>query len=66
MFKVALVAFLVFSASFSSSIVDNLLSDNSAKQSLTAAVRGFPTKIQFFQPNSKLIGNFVRTIFLKN
>ena len=34
MFKVTLVAFLVFSASFSSSIVDNLLSDNSAKRAM--------------------------------
>ena len=33
MFKVTLMAFLVFSASFSSSIVDNSLSDNSAKTS---------------------------------
>ena len=34
MFKVTLVAFLLFSASFSSSIVDNLLSDNSAKRAM--------------------------------
>ena len=32
MFNVTLVAFLVFSASFSSSIVDNSLSDHSAKR----------------------------------
>ena len=34
MFKVTLVAFLVFSASFSSSIVDNSHSDNSAKRAM--------------------------------
>ena len=34
MFKVTLVAFLMFSASFSSSIVDNWHSDNSAKRAM--------------------------------
>ena len=34
MFKVTLVAFLVLSASFSSSIVDNSLSDNSEKRAM--------------------------------
>ena len=34
MFKVTLVAFLVFSASFSSSIVDNSHSDYSAKRAM--------------------------------
>ena len=35
MFKVTLVAFLVLSASFSSSIVDNSLSDNSEKRDIS-------------------------------
>ena len=41
MFKVTLVAFLVFSISFSSSIVDNSHSDNSAKRAMLTFERYF-------------------------
>ena len=36
-----------------------------ADPQVTADDPRFPTKIQFFQPNAKLIGNFVQTIFFK-